>query len=180
MNYSVGGRAATWCTIAILIALVQGSAYPERGATDPPVRRKLVEKIAALKKQVAELETRVAHLARDNNDLRARLEARRQGKAGAAAPAVQGDPGILSNPYAQGTANRFVRLWDTAGGPMAGSKVVAQLVSGFPVRVVKAQRVAGREWVQCYTYHFTPGSYGWVVSDMVRSERRTTLAGHER
>jgi len=179
VNDSVAGRAATWCTIAILIGLVRVSAYPEPDATDATVRRKLVERIAALKKQVSELETRVVHLARDNKDLRARLEARRQGKARASAPAVQGDPGILSNPDTQGAANRFVPLWDTAGGPMAGSKVVARLVSGFPVRIVKAQRVAGQEWTQCYTYHFTPGSYGWVVSHMVRTEQQTSPAQDE-
>jgi len=135
------------------------------------VRDELLQRVATLEKEVSALEGQVAGLVRDREDLTARLNARRNMGAPGQSPAIDGVPAVLSGARGDLLADRRVPLWDTPGGPMSGAKVVARVVNGFPVRIVSKKRVAAQDWVQCYTYHLTPNSIGWVASSQVRAEQ---------
>jgi len=171
-------RAAMYLAVAAIagwtaVLNAPAATVPAGANRTPPTRtdsQQLAERIDALKKEVARLEVRVAELTRDNRDLTARLEARREQGPTTPAPAVEGEPAVLSTINDERATGRQVLVWDTPGGPMTGAKVVGRVRSGLPVRAIKTQRVGTQEWTQCYTYHFTPNSIGWVVSHMVHSK----------
>ena len=164
-------------TAILCLAAVQGWAGAESVNSGPStgeatVRRDIQHRIAELKQRISELNARVSELKRDNMDLTERLQSRRQEKTGVSSPAVQGEPGVLSNAQESRVAGQRVSLWDSPGGTMSGARIVGQVVSGFPVRVVETRRVGAQQWIRCYTYHFTPNSFAWVVSHMVRTEQQ--------
>jgi len=174
---------ATYFAVVLVLCLaaVQESvgAEPvrsESGSVETTVRHDIEQRIAALKQRVSELDARVAELSRANRDLTARIQSRRQGETGARFPAVQGKPGVLSSVQGDRLAGRQVPLWDSPGGPMSGARIVARVVSGFPVRIVETKRVGSQQWTRCYTYHYTPTSFAWVASHMVRTEQRDNLS----
>jgi len=182
VNELVGRCVATcFAVVAILcLAVHQESvrAEPvrsESGTSETTVRHDIEQRIAALKQRVPGLNAHVAEFSRDNKDLTARLQSRRQEVTGAPSPAVQGEPGVLSSMQGSRVAGRQVPLWHSPGGPMSGSKTVARVVSGFPVRIVETKHVGAQQWTRCYTYHFTPASFVWVASHMVRTERHGNL-----
>jgi len=183
VNELVGRSIATcFAVVAVLCLAVEQESVraepvrSESAAAETTVRHDIEQRIAALKQRVSELNARVAELSRDNRDLTARLQSRRQRETGATSPAVQGEPGVVSNVQGSRVAGRQVPLWDSPGGAMSGSKIVGRVVSGFPVRIVETKRVGRQQWTRCYTYHFTPASFAWVAAHMVHTERQGNLS----
>jgi hypothetical protein len=141
---------------------------PVPGNNDTTVRQDVQRHIAELKQRISELDARVAELKRDNTDLSERLQLRRHKKTGVSSPAMQGKPGVLANVQGSRVAGQRVSLWDLPGGTMSGARIIGQVVSGFPVRIIETRRIGTQQWTRCYTYHFTPSSFAWVVSHMIR------------
>lgn len=160
---------AVSCLASVQESVGAVSVNPVQSTGETTVRQDMEHRIAEFKQQISELDARVAELRRDNMDLTERLQSRRQEETPVSSPAVQGEPGVLTSVQGSRVAGQRVPLWDSPGGTMSGARIVARVVSGFPVRIIETRRVGAQQWTRCYTYHFTPSSYAWVVSHMVRT-----------
>lgn len=165
------------CTAAVVVAGATMVAGDVRAASQESMARRnsaksaVISEIDALEKEITDLEARAESLLKDNKDLTARFRRRAGDGSVQPAPASVGEAAMLVTTPTNEVEDRVVLVWSMSGGLMAGAKVVAKMRSGFPVRILAEERSGGQDWVQCYTYHFTRDSLGWVVAHAVRRDR---------
>ena len=182
-----GTRRLLWAACAVLTVAVLTWAYvagaqargkpgsvptfgPNRWKTRTAQSRleQLDQRIEELTQKVAQLEAKVAERLKDNEDLLYRLMRKRGQDVGGLRPTMSERPGILTGIRDGELYEPTIIIWNRAGGPLAGSKPVVTVKSGFPVRLYRSDRVGDQEWYQVYTYHETPVSYGWVLPTLFR------------